>query len=248
MSLIVHSDGYKCSLADVRAIKSPKFTDSWAPISHGNLIDMVKERMKNLKITIEGKGEFALAKDGAQMFATFDLRSEERKDFTLALGLRNSINKSLAAGICCGSKVFVCDNLAFSSDIVFGHRHNANIIEALPAIIDSALNKFTDDGKIQEKLFDKMKKIEVPIEVAMSVIEDLSDRKAVQKLNRFDILKEFMTPRFEEFKKLDRSAWTLMNAFTTYCRHDRRDIDPLKAQDNLLDIHKVITDKFALAN
>jgi hypothetical protein len=247
-TLSAHAGGYKCTLTAVREVQAPDFTKSWAPIAHGDLIDMVKDRMKKLKYTI-GKQEYALAKDGAQCFATFDLESEERKDFTLALGLRNSIDKSLSAGICCGSRVFVCDNLAFSSDIVFKHRHNANIIDVMPSIIDSALNKFSDDGKSQEKMFDKLKKIEVPIELAIDLIVEMGqEHKFLPMPQLHRVIKEFVSPRFPEFAKLDRSAWTLLNACTTFCKHDRRDIDPMKAQDNLLGIHKVITDKFALVN
>ncbi len=242
--------GYRRSIQDVQGVKSPEFTKSWAPISHGLLLEMLHDRLAAHNMIVdEATNEFALAKKDKQMFAVFNLRSDARKDFALSLGVRNSIDKSLAAGICCGSRVMVCSNLSFSSEIVFTHRHNANIVDAMPGIIDQALSKFNDDGKAQEALFERMKKVEIPLEMAIDAIVDMGEKHKylpMPQLHR--VIKEYMNPRFTEFAQAGRTAWTLLNACTTFCQHDRGEIDPGKAQANLLGISKHIVDRFALAN
>jgi len=44
-------------------------------------------------------------------------------DYTDAVGLRNSHDKSFPIGIAFGSRVFVCDNLAFIGDQVIRRKH-----------------------------------------------------------------------------------------------------------------------------
>jgi len=51
------------------------------------------------------------------------------------LGLRNSHDKSLPIGIAFGSRVFVCDNLAFSADHVIRRKHTVRAKRELPALL-----------------------------------------------------------------------------------------------------------------
>jgi hypothetical protein len=52
------------------------------------------------------------------------LQAEIASGVGLAVGGRNRGDKSLPTGFCCGQHVFVCDNLAFSSDIVINRRQS----------------------------------------------------------------------------------------------------------------------------
>jgi hypothetical protein len=245
--LISHKDTYKTTLADVRTVKAPHYTETWYPIAHSKLIDMVVGRLKKNNMYVAGEGEFSLNREKTKMFGVFNLKSEKDAEFTLAMGIRNSIDKSLPAGICCGSRVFVCDNLSFSSDIVIARRHTPSIMDVLPGLIDDAIIRFSEKGEQQSDVFNRMKLIEVPIPTAMKVIQKLSDEKFIQSPSRFDVLKEFEhSDRFPEFRKDGHSVWTLLNACTTYCRHDRMDINPQKAQENLLGIQTVIESSFGL--
>jgi hypothetical protein len=56
-------------------------------------------------------------------------------DYTNMIGLRNSHDKSLPIGIAFGSRVFVCDNLAFSADHVIRRKHTARAKRELPALL-----------------------------------------------------------------------------------------------------------------
>ncbi len=45
---------------------------------------------------------------------------------TLSVGVRNSNDKKSPIGLCVGSRTYVCDNLAFSSEIVISKKHTRN--------------------------------------------------------------------------------------------------------------------------
>lgn len=244
-TLSAHAGGYKCSEDAVRAIKAPEATKTWHPIPHGDLLDMVLEKMSGRGLKVETK-EFALANDGAQMFSVFNLSQQGNKDFTLALGLRNSIDKTLPAGLCAGSRVFVCDNLAFSAQVVLGRKHTTNILRDLPQLVDGALNDLKVFYGDQDVLFQKWKEHTITVERASDVIMRMAEAKNIPSHNMLDVRKEFITPRFKEFD--GQTVWGLYNAATTVMRHDRKEINPVRATDQLLGIHETLKREFALAN
>lgn len=241
-TLIAHVDGYTCTEDAVRAIEAPAATKTWNPISHGRLIDLVSEELDARKLVVE-KREFAMVgKHGEQMFATFTLRSDRNKDFTLALGLRNSINKTLPAGLCAGSRVFVCDNLAFSAQVVLGRKHTPMIEQDLPVRIREALNRFNDVYESQDQIFAKWKTIPINIEKASDAILRMAEAGHIPTPRVLTVRNEFIKPRFDEFK--GQTAWSLYNAATTVLRHDRKEINPGRNADDLLGIHEMMAAEF----
>jgi hypothetical protein len=63
------------------------------------------------------------------------------------VGIRNSINKTMAIGIAAGTKVFVCDNLAFSGELVQFRKHTKNSMEELAYLCDQAIMQIA--GKLR---------------------------------------------------------------------------------------------------
>lgn len=242
-TLSTHAGGYKCSEDAVRKVQAPEATKSWHPISHGTLLDMVLQKMGERGLRVEHK-EFALADDGNQMFSVFNLTQDGNKDFTLALGLRNSINKTLPAGLCAGSRVFVCDNLAFSAQVTLGRKHTTNIMRDLPHLVSDALDNLKVFYGDQDVLFQKWKQHTITVERASDVIMRMAEAKNIPSHNMLDVRKEFITPRFKEFE--GGTVWGLYNAATTIMRHERKEINPIRATDQLLGIHETLKREFTL--
>jgi hypothetical protein len=64
------------------------------------------------------RSSLALSRDDARFFGTLTLHTPLSDGVGLAVGLRSSLDKSISLQWCCGSRVFVCDNLAFSAETV----------------------------------------------------------------------------------------------------------------------------------
>jgi len=60
------------------------------------------------------------------MFGVYSL-SQRNSELCHAIGVRNSLNKSMSIGICAGTKVFVCENLCFSGDFLAFRRHTSGL-------------------------------------------------------------------------------------------------------------------------
>ena len=111
--------------AEVAQVPIVPFTKTFHPVHHKQVIDAVR-----IGISLTGmevvKSQYVLARDGMQMFGVWDLNAGN-SDLCWSLGIRNSMDKSLALGITAGTKVFVCDNLAFDGEYLTFRKHTSGL-------------------------------------------------------------------------------------------------------------------------
>src|SRR6202051_1263297 len=112
--LCLHCGGEGVSYDALRQLETPPATPTHVPIPHFRVVDMLRHTLGfyGHEITEEHHG---LTEDGARYFGLLSLRSTYT-GYEDAVGLRNSHDKSFPIGVAFGSRVFVCDNLAFLAD------------------------------------------------------------------------------------------------------------------------------------
>lgn len=137
MSLLAHKDTTRCDEITVRNVPAVVGTETWKPIHHGLLIDHLQHAVLDAGMSIE-KREYSLSNDGGKMFGLWQIG---KVDATMAhmVGIRNSMNKTMAIGLAAGDKVFVCDNLAFSGELVTFRRHTKNSLDELQDLCNQAI-------------------------------------------------------------------------------------------------------------
>src|SRR5262245_46319167 len=112
-----HSASDLVTRSELAAIPVPPATASWKPIAHGELVQAIERQLLVRGIRIE-KEQYAIQRQGARLFAVLDLAIESVAGATAAIGIRTSNDRSMALEVAVGAKVFVCDNLAFSGDLI----------------------------------------------------------------------------------------------------------------------------------
>src|SRR5262249_46216929 len=125
--LIVHAGGRKIEKAELALLPTPEGTKTHKPVPHVKLVEEILSQLDGLGFKPR-KEEYAVmgAKEfpSARFFGVIDLKDAQMPTgMGIALGLRNSHDKSMTMGICGGERVFVCDNLAFSGEVVRMRKH-----------------------------------------------------------------------------------------------------------------------------
>mgnify|MGYP001441458570 FL=1 len=204
-------------LNDKRVEATPDGTDSHTPIPHFSLVDETHAALERAGLEVEQE-EHALARGGLRYFGGFALKGNDIKadDRRLVLGLRNAHDKSFAASVCIGNQMMVCENLCFSSDVKLARRHTKNIVADLPRVLSSAISRVVSHWSDMGKRIDAYKGIEVAKANAADMIIDLVDAKAFPARDVYKAVKEFETPRHDEFK--GGSLWTLYNGITEHLK------------------------------
>src|SRR4051794_20083672 len=120
--LMLHSGGREVSRSELALVPTPEPTATWFPVGHARFVDTVSSTLANCGFSIS-RERYALARDDGRLFGTLDLDVPILSDVSLAVGIRNSLDKSFPLGFCAGSRVFVCDNLAFRSELLVRRKH-----------------------------------------------------------------------------------------------------------------------------
>lgn len=220
INLCLHSGGTEVSRNDLRHLQTPSPTKSWVPIPHFQLIDMVYDQLGKQGFSIVND-RHAIARGGSRYFGVAELRNGHNNDeFALAVGLRNSVDKSLPAGILLGTGVFVCDNLAFSSEFRADRRHTPNIQRDLPEIVQTAVKSMSLAWSREGDRVKTYKDRELTDQEASELIFKAFDAGACLQTQATDIWQQWKKPDFKEFTESKPNVWRLFNAFTTVYRGD----------------------------
>ena len=121
-TLMNHRGAREVLRDELAAIEAPPPTKTWYPIAHRAVLDSVWSTLEGAGFQIR-QSRLSLAHGDARFFGTLDLATPISDGVSLAVGIRNSTDQSFPIGFCCGQRVFVCDNLAFTSEIVVSKKH-----------------------------------------------------------------------------------------------------------------------------
>lgn len=209
--LIAHRGGWNATPGELASVVVPEETPSYVPVPYPRLIEEVKLHIPRFGLTVE-REDYALAREGNQLFGVLTCRNGHVSDYTLAVGLRSSYDRSLAVELVAGARVFVCDNLSFSGESKASRKHTLNVFRDLPDMIYRMLNQVSvmSAAIALEIAMMKSREIDEPMAHHLMLSAVRQNALPASKLPR--ILEEWDNPRHEEFKP--RTAWSLYNAFT----------------------------------
>jgi hypothetical protein len=214
LKLCLHTGGEEVPLERVEQALTPQATQTWQPIPHAELYRGVKQTIENtgLQVVHETHG---LARDGLRYFGMMQVQGQEAdSEYGFVVGLRNSHDRSFPAGLACGSGVFICDNLAFSSEIVLARKHTLHIRRDLPQLISTAVGKLGQFRVQQAQRYEKYHHTELVEAQVHDALIQAVDAQAIPLLAIPQVLTEWRTPQHPEFAKDGKTAWRLFNAFT----------------------------------
>lgn len=210
MTLMLHVNATPIDYDGLRQLVTPEGTATHVPIPHFRVVDLIKMTlgMYGHEVTDEHHG---VTEDGSRYFGLISLRSPYT-GYEDTVGLRNSHDKSFPVGIGFGSRVFVCDNMAFMADQVIKRRHSANLKRDLPGIVGEIIEPLALHREQQHRTFDRYKTTLLTDQLADHAILRLY-REGVINIHRVpDVLAQWEDPTFPDLD--DRNAWRLFNAVT----------------------------------
>ena len=209
MTLMLHAGANPVEYEALRAVPVPPPTDTHVPVPHHEIVELMRFTLGFHQHEI-AEEHHAVTPDGARYFGVLCLRSPYG-EYTDMLGLRNSHDKSLPIGIAFGSRVFVCDNLAFSADHVIKRKHTVRAKRELPGLLADIIQPLKAQRIAQnEKL----------LSYQASPVSDAAADQAIMQMYRQDIIGvQRIADVLEQWERPahdwgDKTAWRLFNAAT----------------------------------
>lgn len=234
--LSLHCGSNVATLEQVREAPTPAATATHQPIPHYELLDMARNYAdaSGLRITGETHGLWGGEKE--RYFGLLSV-SSEHGDRDMVIGLRNSHDKKFPAAVALGTRVFVCDNLAFSGEVSIARRHTVNIRRDLPELVARAMGKLAAYRQVQDARIASYQETEISPVEAHDLVVRAMDAQVIGPVLVPHVLQSWRSPEHPEFAP--RNLWSLFNAFTERLKGTRPEVLSRRTQSlhGLLDAH-----------
>jgi hypothetical protein len=215
-TLVAHSGAVKATRKELESIESPAATRSWKPVRHAELVSVIRDQLESRGLGIREEA-YAVQRDGALLFGVLDLAWRQNGEFAAALGLRTANDKTMSIQIAVGFRVFVCDNLVFSGDLIaLRRKHTAKL--DLPREIAGAIDRYQEGALSLEHGITAMKETAISEREAKARIFDVFE-KAILPIRYFRPTADlYFDPPDNAPDVQPRSLWGLHNALTRQVR------------------------------
>jgi len=211
-TLVVHRGGWEATKADLASVPVPEPTESYHPVPYNRFIEEVELHVPRFGLTVRSS-QFALAREGGQMFGVLTCSNgKPDRDYALAIGVKNSYDRSLSVGLVAGTRVFCCDNLAFSGEVKMNRKHTVNVFRDLPDLIYRMLSEVSSMRERTDREIAAMKAEVLGPHRAHHLMVEAVHKNILPASRLPKVIEAWEEPRHEEFEP--RTAWSLFNAFT----------------------------------
>jgi len=217
-TLMLQDGGREITRDELNNLSCPSATRSWRPISHATVLDTALQTLTEAGYAV-AKMRLGVSRERQRFFGTLDLTTALTHDgaVTLAVGIRNSVDRSFPMSFCAGSRAFVCDNLAFHSDLIVKRKHTVNGAARFSADIARAVMSLNSFKEAEAQRIEWMQKTELKdVEAESLILRACVERGLVAQRQLPLVYREWHEPEHEAFKP--RTAWSLLNAFTAIFR------------------------------
>lgn len=196
----------------VAAVATPAATRSWQPLPHIELLESVERRLHDVGLQVVQQAH-GLTHDRARYFGLLQVSDGQHDhEYCRVIGVRNSHDKRFPAGLCAGSQVFVCDNLAFVGEIRVARKHTVFIRRDLPALVVDAVSRLSLVWQHQEQRIACYKTTPLSDVNAHHLTISALDAGVISSERVAPVLRHWREPEHDDFRP--RNLWSWFNAVT----------------------------------
>jgi hypothetical protein len=212
-NLMLHCGAHLVEYEALREIKTPDPVGIWNPVDHTVVFQTMMDALTDSGYQVM-KAVHALSRKGSNYFGLAQVNADylETEEYGLVVGFRNSHCKSFAASMVAGAQVFVCDNLAFSGEVSFKHKHTTSVLQKLPMLFKQGVGKLNQLYLNQETRYEAYKVHQLEDLRAEKIVVDMYRDNLITTQEVGKIIDVYDKPTHDEYGK--GSAWTLFNATT----------------------------------
>lgn len=244
-SLVLHKGAKQIPRSILETIDAPPPEGRWFPLKHSTVLESVCSTLEASGYRVK-REQLAVGRDGQRFFGTLDLDSSLAPGVSLAVGIRNSTDKSFPLGFCAGNRVFVCDNLAFRSELLVKRKHTRYGEVRFNNAIAGAVTNLQSFQEVEKHRIHWLQNTEVTEERASHLLVQAMDQGIVSAPIIPRIWKEVKNPSFDYGGIDGLSMWNVLQAFTT-CLGERSKRSPSEYMGMTVRLNALFTPEIRLA-
>jgi hypothetical protein len=212
--MLLHCGGQVIERNALFCIQTPRATDTWFPLPHRHLVEEVENQLTDAGFSLLGQTH-AVSHNGHRYFGLLEVSQfghSPENGHGWVVGLRNSHDKTFPAGLVAGTRVFICDNLAFSGLIQIRRKHTRFAVRDLRQLTARAVGQLGSHLVQLDKRIEAYRDMRLTDTRAHDLVIKATDCRAITTSQIPEVLSHWRKPEHEEFNP--RTGWSLFNAFT----------------------------------
>ena len=191
-------------------VETPLPTATWKPVPHIQVVEEVDRQLTQRGWRVREEQFGLCSKDNSKMFGVMTIENTADPEWTRAIGIRNSHDKSICVGICAGVSVLVCSNLCFNGERV-SHRKHTSMLD-VRAVVESGFYGLDKQFETLEAILSPMREHVITDVQAKDALVQCAEADAIPSCDIVSCYHEYKNPRHEEFNT--STEWALFNAIT----------------------------------
>lgn len=157
----------------------------------------------------------------SQFFGALEIRQKAlsgeylpAESFALTVGIRGSYDQTLPRGLAVGSRVFVCDNLAFSGEVSVYAKQTTNIGARIAGLLERAVAEVPAMAALQEKRFEAYRNYSLSKVKGDAILIECVRQGILNPSDIGKAIAEWDNPSHAEHATEGKTVWTVFNAVT----------------------------------
>jgi len=225
---------------DLYLVPVPSATNTYAPVSHRNVIDAVYEQLDKHNLHVKEE-RFNTARFGQQLIGYMDIEHPSSKELGMRLAFRNSYDKSMSVAFVAGANVWICSNGMVSGELQYVRKHTGGVIREMNDRIINSINELDSHFERMLSYSDKMKQRGLGISDASRMLGEMFiEKDLILPTQLSEVKRQLFNPKYEDFE--DESLWSFYNHVT----YSFKDSHPTTYIQQHRDFHEYIVDEFEL--
>lgn len=199
---------------DLRKTSLPNHGGTYAVVTHGDVIDSVKSRLKLAGFTIT-KEEYRSTYDGQVAQGVYHLDYANDPDMGMMFAWSNSYNKTMRFKCAVGAYVFICANGVVRGDMgSYSRKHSGTALQDVIAQIDNQICHAKEhyDTLLHDK--EMLKNIILTPKDKGTILGQLFADDEILTLTQVGIVKREIDKPTHNYNSDVNSAWTMYNHIT----------------------------------
>lgn len=211
--MVLHCGAYWATLDELRALPDPEpMGKAHKPLHPARIAEEVKARLEVKDVSIV-RERYAITPTYKRFFAVWDVSRGASPDRTGAVAIRSSINETMGLHGMGGTRLLICDNLAFQGGHLYMRKQTTGlrIATVVDELVTSALGQVDQIGSFLEA--ERRAQVDdaaVHRLVGQMLIDGVLDNAAVVR----DAARLWFSPGDGMEDVAPRSLYGLHNAFT----------------------------------
>jgi hypothetical protein len=237
------------TITDLKKVKTPKETKYWHPVPHARvpelIIDAVKTNGWDFVGTNGDRFQMVMTENSSKLFGVCKIvipGVETGSDFQMALGFRNSQDKTLSLRIAVGTNVIVCSNLLIRGEIMVKEYHGPNMDPI--NLINRAFDMIPGAAKSLSGWMGNMREIKITEDNGVAFLAEAVERKALSTFDFMEVRANFLSAYRDENPAIDygNSLWSAVQACSeSWKKHLLSSVQPSSEK-----LYQLVQDRYSI--